>query len=71
MSAGSLILKGVTALVGITAVLFVAATPHHGVHVEKEEWSFQGFFGKFDQAQLKRGFQVYQEVCAACHSMCG
>lgn len=69
MSAGSLILKGVTALVGITAVLFVAATPHHGVHVEKEEWSFQGFFGKFDQAQLKRGFQVYQEVCAACHSM--
>jgi ubiquinol-cytochrome c reductase cytochrome c1 subunit len=69
MSAGSLILKGVTALVGITAVLFVAATPHHGVHVEKENWSFQGFFGKFDKAQLQRGFQVYSEVCAACHAM--
>lgn len=69
MSAGSLVLKGVTALVGLTAVLFVAATPYHGVHVEKESWSFQGFFGKFDRDQLKRGQQVYTEVCAACHSM--
>jgi ubiquinol-cytochrome c reductase cytochrome c1 subunit len=69
MSAGSLILKGVAALVGVTAVLFVAATPHHGVHVEKEDWSFQGFFGKFDRPQLHRGFEVYSQVCAACHSL--
>lgn len=69
MSAGSLVLKGVTALVGLTAVLFVAASPYHPVDVEKEDWSFQGFFGKFDKPQLQRGFQVYQEVCAACHSM--
>ena len=33
------------------------------------EWSFAGFFGTFDQAQLQRGFQVYKEVCSACHSM--
>ena len=32
-------------------------------------WSFKGFFGKFDRAQLQRGYQVYTEVCAACHSM--
>lgn len=69
MSAKTLLLKGVTALVGVTAILFVAATPHHDVNVEKEEWSFQGFFGKFDRPQIKRGFQVYQEVCAACHSL--
>lgn len=69
MSAKSLLLKGITALVGVTAVLFVAATPFHEVHVEKESWSFQGFFGKFDRPQIKRGFQVYKEVCAACHSM--
>ena len=50
-------------------MLFVAASPKHEVHVEKEAWSFQGFFGKFDQAQLHRGFQVYKEVCSACHSM--
>ncbi len=32
-------------------------------------WSFKGFFGKFDRASLQRGYQVYSEVCAACHSM--
>ena len=32
-------------------------------------WSFEGPFGKFDQAQLQRGFKVYHDVCAACHSM--
>jgi ubiquinol-cytochrome c reductase cytochrome c1 subunit len=28
-----------------------------------------GPFGKFDNAQLQRGFQVYAEVCSACHSL--
>ncbi len=28
-----------------------------------------GMFGHFDRQQLQRGFQVYQEVCAACHSL--
>ncbi len=32
-------------------------------------WSFKGFFGKFDTASLQRGYQVYTEVCSACH--CG
>ncbi|WP_319796704.1 cytochrome c1 [Nitrobacter sp.] len=32
-------------------------------------WSFAGPFGKFDQAQLQRGYKVYKEVCSACHSM--
>lgn len=32
-------------------------------------FSFQGMFGTFDRAALQRGFQVYKEVCAACHSM--
>ena len=36
---------------------------------ELERWSFAGPFGKFDPAQLQRGYQVYKEVCAACHSM--
>ena len=32
-------------------------------------WGFKGFFGKFDRGSLQRGYQVYTEVCAACHSM--
>lgn len=35
----------------------------------KQKWSFDGAFGTYDQAALQRGFQVYREVCAACHSM--
>ncbi len=36
--------------------------PHPG-------WSFDGIFGTFDRAALQRGFQIYSEVCSACHSM--
>src|SRR6478672_8724779 len=28
-----------------------------------------GVFGRFDKQQLQRGFQVYSEVCSACHSL--
>jgi cytochrome c1 len=35
----------------------------------REKWSFAGPFGKFDRAQLQRGFKVYREVCSGCHSM--
>ncbi|HUI22250.1 MAG TPA: cytochrome c1 [Methylocella sp.] len=35
----------------------------------RQEWSFNGFFGRYDQAQLQRGFQVYREVCSNCHSL--
>jgi ubiquinol-cytochrome c reductase cytochrome c1 subunit len=33
------------------------------------DWSFKSFFGKFDRASLQRGYQVYTEVCASCHSL--
>ncbi|HEY0266291.1 MAG TPA: cytochrome c1 [Rhizomicrobium sp.] len=35
---------------------------------KKEEFSFEGPFGKYDRGSLQRGYQVYKEVCAACHS---
>ena len=35
----------------------------------KVDWSFKSFFGKFDRASLQRGYQVYNEVCASCHSV--
>jgi len=34
-----------------------------------QRWSFSGPFGALDIAAAQRGFQVYSEVCAACHSM--
>lgn len=32
-------------------------------------WSFEGPFGHYDRAALQRGFQIYKEVCSACHSL--
>lgn len=36
---------------------------------EDIDFSFEGIFGKFDRAQLQRGFAVYKQVCSACHGM--
>jgi ubiquinol-cytochrome c reductase cytochrome b/c1 subunit len=33
------------------------------------KWSFSGPFGKYDPAQLQRGFKIYREVCSVCHSV--
>ena len=35
----------------------------------ENNWTFKGLFGKFDRASLQRGYQVYNEVCASCHSI--
>jgi len=39
------------------------------LHPRDAELSSQGYAGRFDRQQLQRGFQVYKEVCAACHSL--
>ena len=39
------------------------------VDLLKTDWSFKSLFGKFDRGSLQRGYQVYTEVCAGCHSM--
>lgn len=38
-------------------------------HPKDVSFSFDGPFGTYDRRQLQRGFQVYKEVCSACHSM--
>jgi ubiquinol-cytochrome c reductase cytochrome c1 subunit len=45
------------------------AVASSGAPPPSQEWTFSGVFGHFDRAQLKRGYQVYQEVCSACHSL--
>lgn len=46
-------------------------TAEHEFHKHPEQVHFasDGIFGKFDKAQLQRGYKVYEEVCAACHSL--
>jgi len=47
----------------------ISASESNSVAMPKHEWSFNGLTGTFDRAALQRGFKVYQEVCAGCHSM--
>jgi ubiquinol-cytochrome c reductase cytochrome c1 subunit len=46
---------------GIARAQEEAKTPPH------QQWSFEGVFGTYDRAASQRGFQVYKEVCSACH----
>jgi len=41
----------------------------HGPVITAQDWSFAPPFGRFDKAQLQRGYRVYKEICANCHSM--
>ena len=38
-------------------------------HPKELHLASNGPFGQFDRQQLQRGFQVYKEVCAACHGL--
>jgi len=37
--------------------------------LKKQNWTFEGIFGRYDDLSLQRGLQIYQEVCSACHGM--
>lgn len=41
----------------------------HIVHPYKLPWSHNGCFSSLDYASVRRGYEVYKQVCAACHSM--
>lgn len=57
----------------LAAALMLVAAPAFASggakHPREIEFSFDGPFGKYDQAQLQRGYKVYREVCSACHAM--
>ncbi|HYC75673.1 MAG TPA: cytochrome c1 [Brevundimonas sp.] len=66
-------MKKTLVLIAVAAGLSLAAQPAlaegGAKHPRSGGFSFEGPFGTFDQAQLQRGYKVYREVCASCHSM--
>lgn len=54
-------------LIFIASGLVIASTDN--LAPKKMKWSFDGMFGSFDRTSIQRGFQVYKEVCSACHSL--
>ncbi len=57
------------AFAGLVTGFAAPAAAEEQVAPPKLKWSFAGPFGKYDEAQLQRGFKIYREVCSNCHSM--
>ncbi len=67
---GMLVLSlGNTIYGAITEPAVETAEHEFYLHPKEVDFSFNGPFGTYDEAQLQRGLKVYSEVCAACHSM--
>jgi ubiquinol-cytochrome c reductase cytochrome c1 subunit len=60
------LIAGIAGLVVGTGVAMAESTE---VTLPERHWSFDGFFGTFERADLKRGFEVYHGVCSGCHSL--
>lgn len=55
-------------------IIFSLFIFNHAIALEKwaprnQSWPFDGIFGHFDRESIQRGFQVYKNVCSACHSL--
>ncbi|HEY0832451.1 MAG TPA: cytochrome c1 [Azospirillum sp.] len=60
-----------TAILSAALALGIAGAAHasEGVKIPAQSWPHSGVFGTIDKASAQRGFQIYKDVCAACHSM--
>ena len=55
--------------VGISLASYAWANGADQKEPHKIDWAFDGVFGHVDTQAAQRGFQVYKEVCSACHSL--
>jgi ubiquinol-cytochrome c reductase cytochrome c1 subunit len=53
----------------LTLGLVASAPAEETISLPKQSWSFDGAFGTFDRESAQRGFQVYHDICATCHSL--
>ena len=68
------IFSTVSRLVSTAALALCLATGaangvEESVEFKQGDWSFNGPLGTYDRGALQRGFQIYHEVCAVCHSL--
>ena len=62
-------LKRTIAILLLVLLSSPAVAAGGAVELQNRSWNFAGPFGTYDKASMQRGFQVYTEVCAGCHSM--
>ncbi len=59
----------VTGAIALAAFASGAIAAESEPELKHQHWHFTGPFGTYDRASAQRGFQVYKEVCSACHSL--
>lgn len=64
-----LLITGAAALAALVGIGAVAWAESSVPTPPKQKWGFEGPFGTYDRASAQRGWQVYKDVCAACHGM--
>lgn len=62
------LVAGLAVAAGLATAAAPALAAEGHVSIDRQSWTFSGPFGRFDRAQLQRGYKVYKEVCATCHS---
>lgn len=60
---------GVSGLLGFATVAPCFDEAAEGLHCPNYPWPHEGILSSYDHASIRRGHQVYQQVCASCHSM--
>ncbi|KAL3840942.1 hypothetical protein ACJIZ3_025533 [Penstemon smallii] len=60
---------GASWLLSFTTVAYAFDEVEHGLECPDYPWPHKGILSSYDHASIRRGHQVYQQVCASCHSM--
>ena len=63
------LVAGAVGAIAVIALSLPARAAGDTIYIDKQDWTFSGFFGHYDAAQLQRGYRVYKEVCASCHGL--
>ena len=58
-------------LLGLAAASAIAfpALADEEIPIAHQNWPWLGVFGQYDMAAVRRGYQVYHDVCSNCHSL--
>lgn len=63
-------MKKLATLLALAVVLApLTAAAEDSAPLLRQHWPHKTLFGTYDKAAVQRGFQVYREVCSACHAM--
>jgi len=65
----NLALVGAVTVAAISSIAYAAGEGKSDYKMVHKHWHFNGLFGTYDKAAAQRGYQVYREVCSACHQL--